>query len=646
MAPKRSVRILYMEDDAGLARLFQRHLQRSGYEVDLAPDGNAGLSLYRKGNYDILAVDYKMPQKDGLDVIRELAASPDRVPPTIMLTANGDEALAVEALKLGASDYIVKDTAGGYIRLLPSVIERLLENHRLQEAEHQAQEALRESEERLRQITASASDAIISYDQDGVILLWNRSAVEMLGFSEQKMLGRPLDELVPPAHEALYRSIHQQLRDGSRQVTEMEFLNEDARAVPVEASFSCSGAGQRPVFTCILRDITSRLKAQTAMEKAARHDATATLAKGMAHQFNNLLFGVLGNTELLQLRLEDRPDAIGRLEMIRQQGQRASDLVQQLLAFARRGQYQPVILDLNDTVRKALAAQESELQPKVAVEQRLAANLWRVSADPTQMTQVVTNLYRNALEALEGDGGRLRLSTENIQWSGAAAARPGLPQTDLSPGRYVLLSVTDDGCGMDEETLVKVFTPFFTTKFQGRGLGMAAVWGIVEHHGGLIHLDSVLGQGTTAQVYLPALDPEIRARPAVRGAYDLPRGTETVLIVDEEEVTRTVAAEFLEILGYRVLKAENGRQAVDLATSHPGPLHLTLLDLNLTQPAARWTLPALVAARPEIKILTSSGQQDEVLPADLALAGVTQTLQKPFGIEVLAFEVRQALDRP
>lgn len=642
------VRILYMEDDAGLARLFQKHLERSGYEVDLAPDGSSGLALYREGTYDVLAVDYKMPVQDGLAVIRELSEE-GRVPPTIMLTANGDEALAVEALKLGASDYIVKDTAGGYIRLLPSVIERLLETHRLQEARRRDQEKLRRSEERLRQITSSAKDAIVSINQQGEILLWNRSAREVFGLTEDEALGRRFVDLLVPKHQESLREGLEHCRAGEQRVLEIEVLHRRGHRVPVEASLSCSDPEGEILYTCILRDITDRLRTQTALQEAARLEATATLAAGIAHQFNNLLFGVLGNTELLQMRLDDRPDAIGRLDMIRHQAERATGLVEQLLAFARRGQYQPVILDVNDVAAKVLAEEEVGLAPEVTVERQLAPNLWRVSADPTQLAQVMANLFSNAVEALEGPG-RIVLKTENSTQISGVPRKSGKQddptQGRLSAGRYVLLRVTDDGQGMNRETLSNVYTPFFTTKFQGRGLGMAAVWGIVQNHGGRIDIESAQGRGTEVRVYLPALDPQTGTKPPPRPAASVPRGTETVLVVDPEEITRTVAQEFLDVLGYRTLVARNGEEAVAMARDHQGDLHLALLDLNLSTPSSREVFPRLIEARPGVRIILSSGRQDDPLSRELLAAGASAYLHKPFGLELLAYEIRRILDAP
>ncbi|MCB1056912.1 MAG: response regulator, partial [Acidobacteria bacterium] len=634
------VRVLYMEDDAGLARLFQKHLERAGYEVDLAPDGAAGLARYAEQHYDVLAVDYKMPVRDGLEVITELASSGE-VPPTIMLTANGDEELAVEALKLGAADYIVKDTAGGYIRLMPSVIERLLDKHRLEEARRRAQEALRQSEERLREITESASDAIISFDPEGRILVWNRSAHGILGYTAEEASRLSLAALVAPRfRERFDRQVRAlQGEDPPRRPVEMTALRKDGRETPVEVSFSRSTAGREQVLTCIMRDITDRQRSQEALQEAARLEATATLASGVAHQFNNLLFGVLGNTELLQMRLEDRPDAIGRLQLISQQALRASEVVQQLLAFARRGQYQPVVLNLADSLREAVQSLEGSAGPEIRIERETDPNLWKVSADPTQMVQLVTNLLSNAIESLDARGAvRLLAGNLIVDRSGSGEVR------DLAPGRYVRLEVVDDGCGIAAEILPKIFTPFFTTKFQGRGLGLAAVWGIVKHHGGHVEVTSREGRGTEVRVYLPAVDLELRGSPPPRLGTTAPKGSETILLIDEGEVFLSVTREFLELLGYRVLSATGGREAVALAERLDRPIHLAVLDMNMSAPGSRETFFELIDARPELKVILSSSGEKDALAGALLAAGASAFLRKPFGLDLLGHQVRRALD--
>jgi CheY-like chemotaxis protein len=264
------------------------------------------------------------------------------------------------------------------------------------------------------------------------------------------------------------------------------------------------------------------------------------------------------------------------------------------------------------------------------------------------MSQLVMNLFSNAVEALTADGGKqggtVTLATANLTVGAGRAAEETteIPEA-LAPGTYVRLSVEDDGCGMDAETLSKIYTPFFSTRFQGRGLGMAAVWGIVQHHEGHIEIHSEEGKGTRVEVFLPAVDPEFRLRPEAPARGTAPGGSETVLVVDGEEVFRSVTHEYLELLGYRVLEARSGGEAARIATEHPGEIHLALLDVDMAAPTSHHIYAQMVEARPQIRVLLSSaGELDENANA-LLEAGASGCLRKPFGLDVLGLEIRRVL---
>ncbi len=364
----------------------------------------------------------------------------------------------------------------------------------------------------------------------------------------------------------------------------------------------------------------------------------------MAHQFNNLLHGVTAHTEILLQRLDDRPDARGRLEMVLHQAERAAELVKQMLAFTQRGEYRPEVVNLNHRIHQVLQSQTS-LPAAVQLAKRLEPKLWKTSADPTQMSQLVMNLLSNGIEALASGGGTVTLTTTNITvGTGPAGEEPTVVEDlppELAPGTYVRLTVEDDGCGMDPETLAKIYTPFFTTRFQGRGLGMAAVWGIIQHHEGHIDIHSTEEQGTRVAIYLPAVDPEFRLRPEAPARGTAPGGDETILVVDNEEVFRSVTREYLEYLGYRVLEADDGEAAVSTATEHRGDIHLVLLDAELS--SSHHTYARLVEARPHLRVLlSSSGELDEGANT-LLEAGASGCLRKPFGLDVLGLEIRRAL---
>jgi PAS domain S-box-containing protein len=629
-----------MEDDAGLARLLQKNLARSGYVVDLARNGEEGLRLYAANAYDVIVVDYMMPVYDGLEVIRQLAAR-GPLPPLIMLTAHGDEAIAVEAMKLGAGDYLVKDIEAGYLQLLPSVIERLLEQRRLIESKRQALEALRESEERFRKVFEDAPIGMGIIGLDFRLVKVNKSLCQMLGYSEQELTAVTFVDITHP--DDVEKDVAQAVRLFKGEIPsyqlEKRFLtnNQDVVWVDLTATVLRDHTGKPVYGVGMVENISERKRGQDALLAAARLEATSTLAGGIAHHFNNLMFVVLGNVELLQMKLADQPEAMDRLGKIFQSAQRASELVRQMLAFARAGKYQPLVMNLNDTVQETLRLQARSLPTRIQVERDLEPSLWDIEADPTQMTQIVMNLCLNAVEAIQ-DGGHIAITTANVVVDDLFAARhPG-----LTPGRYISLSVADNGSGMSAETQARLFEPFFTTKALGRGLGLAAVYGIVKNHQGHIVVSSKQGRGSTFQIYLPATT-AVSARPFTP-AETAPRGSETILLIDDEQMVLAVIREILEQLGYRVLVAASGQEAVTLARTYDGEIELALLDMGMPGMSGLETYPLLKNARPQMKVIVCSGYDLDASVQTLLEAGASSFIGKPFQVTTLAVEIRKALD--
>jgi hypothetical protein len=396
------------------------------------------------------------------------------------------------------------------------------------------------------------------------------------------------------------------------------------------------------------RDVTESKHAEEAVRAASRMEATATLAGGIAHDFNNLMVGVLGNAELLQMRLSDSPEAMRMLNTIARSAQQAGELAQQMLAFARGGKYQPRIISLNDIVSDVLRLEERSFPPRIRFEQSLEPNLWAVKADPVQIGQVIMNLSVNAVEAIE-DKGKVTIVTRNVAAEEYREPRPVADESapkrpaGLDRGSYVCLVVSDTGKGMVQETISHIFEPFFTTKFQGRGLGLAAAYGIVKNHGGLVTVSSEVGRGSTFTVYLPTVEgeqPALRKPAAKIAAAD---GQEMVLVIDDEPVVLQVTREILERLGYRVLCAHDGQEGVEIAQSFPEEIHVAVLDMGMPVMGGAQAYPLLMKARPNLKVLISSGYELDPAAQALLDAGASAFIQKPFRAHVLATTIRKAL---
>lgn len=501
--------VLCMEDDPGLARLLQKSLEQAGCVVDLAKDGEEGLAMFAAASYDVLLVDQNMPVHDGLDVIRTLAVQGSEVP-VVMVTGTGSEAVAVEAMKLGARDYVVKDVHGGFLKLLPSVIEKVLEQQRATEEKKRAEAALRESEALLRQVIDTNPNCIFVKDSLGKYVLVNKSTVELYGTSTATMLGKT-DLEFAKLNGLEVEEAEQFVSD------DLEVINSgQAKSIPEEPVTAADGSvrwfqttkvplGLRGAGDCVLGvavDITERKRAEAErgrLEEQLRQkqklEVVGQLAGGVAHEFNNMMTVIQGNTELAQKEVGADHSIYGELSAVRRAARRVTKLTQQLLALGRRQILLPRVLDVNALVRDFCAMLQDLVGETIEVHLLLGVGVGTIMADPQVVRDVLVNLALNATDAMP-EGGRLQVETAVVTVSEA--------HPEAAAGEYLRLSVSDTGVGMDEATRERLFEPFFTTKDvgEGTGLGLAAVYGIVKQHGGWIEVESEVGVGTKFLMYL------------------------------------------------------------------------------------------------------------------------------------------------
>jgi signal transduction histidine kinase/ActR/RegA family two-component response regulator len=374
---------------------------------------------------------------------------------------------------------------------------------------------------------------------------------------------------------------------------------------------------------------------------AARMEATATLAAGVAHDFNNLMTGVMANAELLKLDLGENQEARGTAATIIECAHRGGQLAQQLLAFARGGRYQPVAVDLNALVRESVHVEAHSVTPDIEVRTDLEADLMRIEADPVQLGQVVANLHRNAIEALAGiGGGRITIATRNLP---PGESRPPA-LADLPDGAYVELSVIDSGPGMNADTRERIFEPFFTTKQGGRGMGLAATYGIVTHHGGQIEVQSEPARGTAFRVYLPATgDAPAPAQSATATASPAPR---TILFVDDETAILSATRRLLEAYGYRVLIADTGAAGITIARRATAPIDAVLLDMRMPGMSGVDAFGPLRDAQPDARVIICSGYELDAAARDLLDRGAVAVVRKPFRIDDLVATIERACAEP
>lgn len=382
-------------------------------------------------------------------------------------------------------------------------------------------------------------------------------------------------------------------------------------------------------------------KSEEQLQQSQKLEAVGRLAGGVAHDFNNLLTAIIGYSDLALRRLPERDPLQRDLEEIKKAGERASALTRQLLAFSRKQVLRPRVINLNEVIADLERMLRRTIGEDIVFKAKLQPDLGNVKADPSQMEQVIINLAVNARDAMP-EGGKLLIETANICLDESYARQ----HVSVVPGNFVMVAVSDTGTGIDEETKRRIFEPFFTTKEAGKGtgLGLSTVYGIIKQSGGNIWVYSEVSRGTTFKVYLPRVseDAELLRREAQKA--EVPGGTETLLLVEDEQLVRDLSVEILSSLGYNILKAENGPAALELWKQHPGKIDLLLTDVVMPEMSGRELAQRLQASHPEMRVLFMSGYTRDAIVHHGALDEGIQFMQKPFSPDGLALHVRKVLD--
>jgi len=514
-------------------------------------------------------------------------------------------------------------------------------------ARKQAEEVFRASEARYRRLFETAQDGILILDgQSGLITDVNPFLVNLLDYPREEFIGRTLWDIGPFRNIEASKEAFRELQD--KEYIRYEDLPLEARSgnrVNVEFVSNVYGVEGKRVIQCNIRDITARKRAEQEGERlrqSQKMEAVGQLAGGVAHDFNNLLVVILGYCELLEKQIAPEDPKRRMVKEIQNAGTRAAVLTRQLLAFSRRQVLRPLVLDLNRIVTGMETMLRRLIGEHIEIVTSLLPDLGRIKADPTQIEQILMNLAVNARDAMP-DGGTLTIKTTNVVLDGGQAR----PHTDVKPGSYVMLAMSDTGVGMDPETQTHIFEPFFTTKQPGKGtgLGLSTVYGIVKQSSGYIYIYSELGKGTTFNVYLPcvATEAEIPTREATQSIRG---GRETILLVEDDTPLRELAREMLEGFGYNVLDSGRPFEAIRIAEKHAGPIALLITDMVMPEINGRVLAQRLTAARPEIKVLYTSGYVGGAIVEHSELGVGYQLLDKPFTRYDLAKRVREILDSP
>jgi signal transduction histidine kinase/CheY-like chemotaxis protein len=390
------------------------------------------------------------------------------------------------------------------------------------------------------------------------------------------------------------------------------------------------------------REVERRQRLEAQVRQAQKLESLGVLAGGIAHDFNNLLMSVLGNADLALSKMAPESPALGYVRSIETAAQRAADLANQLLAYSGKGRFVVEAIDLSRLVEEMTHLVEVSVSKKAVVHYHLESDMPAIQGDPTQLRQVVINLITNASEAIGDHEGLISISTGSLEF-GEQDFEGTLAADGVMEGRYAFLEVLDTGCGMDEETQTKIFDPFFTTKFTGRGLGLASVLGIVRGQGGAIKLDSQPGRGTTVRVFFPTSG-DVPAEEAPHdSASENWRGQGTVLLVDDEPTVRTVAQRMLEELGFEVLTAIDGQEAVEMFRRNADQVALVIVDLTMPRMSGEEALREILRIRRDARVIMSSGYGEHDTTKRLADGGLAGFIQKPYKLGALRRTIRQAV---
>ena len=628
-------RLLLIDDNLDDRVFVRRVLTREidALEVQEAGDAKTLALALEAGPFDLVITDYALGFTNGFLVLDTLKSRWPEVP-VILCTGTLSEEIAVEALRKGLDDYVLKDPQR--LLRLPAAVRGAID-HARQRA------AVRAAEHRYETLFHGAPVGLVRSLPDGQMLAANAAAARIWGYPDvAAFLGVNARELyADPADRArLIASI-----EGCEGVENFELQGRrgDGALIWVNLGVRAEqdARGQVLHYEWSVADITERKRLESELRQAQKLEAIGQLAGGVAHDFNNLLTVITGRSHLALGQLPADHAIRRHIDLIQTTAERAAALTRQLLAFSRKQVLESKVLDVNAVVTGLAPMLRRLIGEDLDFAVVPAPELGCVKADPSQLEQVILNLSVNARDAMP-QGGRLTIETANVELDEAYTRR----HLAASAGHFVMLAITDTGHGMDAAVKARIFEPFFTTKEPGKGtgLGLATVFGIVKQSGGSIEIYSEPGQGTTFKVYLPRVD-EAVDRTAAVAAPTLARGSETILLVEDDEEVRALARETLDGHGYAVIPAAAPAEALRLAGSHSGPIHLLVTDVVMPQLSGRGLAEQLTPDHRDLRVLYMSGYAGDAVVRHGVLEEGTAFLQKPFTPDALLRKVREVLDQ-
>ena len=644
-----AIRILYIDDYYLDRELVRAALKEADFAIELTEAATQVEfeAKLKQGEYDLVLSDFNILGYNGLQVLDTVLNNNYNIP-VIIVTGTGSEEIAVKTLKRGAADYVIKSPR--HIQRLPNTIKTVLEREKLKRHNKQAEIALRESQEQLQQIVNSIKDHIYVTELTETGERINR----YISTNVKNLTGYPLEEfinnwsfwstqVIHPVDRDVAAAQARRLAQGHDSEVEYRMVRADGEVIWVRDSARIEKQGNSILVYGVVGDITERKQLEEQLQQSQKLEALGRLAGGIAHDFNNILTIILGNCDLALNQVYQNDPIYSELDGIKTAGRKATSLTRQLLAFSRQQILQPQVLDLNVVVDSMNQMLQRLIGSDIELITELSTQIAPIKADHSQIEQVIMNLAINARDAMP-QGGILKIKTDIITLTQRAVR----DLIDLDPGPYTVLTIQDTGTGIDNDIAPHIFDPFFTTKEAGKGtgLGLATVHGIIKQSNGHICVDSYPQKGTLFTIYLPKAEAaELEVKTIVIPQAE--QGTETILLVEDEDMIRDLARRTLAKSGYIVLEAKNGYEAIEVSNQHLGQIHLLLTDVIMPGKLPGDQLAkSIVALRPDIKILYISGHTKDIISPQDIMNHNSGFLQKPFTPNTLVHKVREVLTSP
>ncbi|MCG8633879.1 MAG: response regulator [Desulfobacterales bacterium] len=657
----RPEQILVVDDEQRIVENISRCLAREGFQVTGAHDGEEACRLFRRQRFDLVLLDISMPGMNGYEAMAQIFGMDAEVL-VIIMTGFASVESAVKALKLGAWDYLKKPFE--YADLVKTVKNGVTQRNLLDEKKAFAAR-LDASEKQYQYMVNNSPDLIFTLDAEGCFTFVNQQFERVLGFPRQVLMGMPFEDLLheddrqrasdlvgavsPEMNRSGTFEINFRFKKANDHLAKYDpysafaFMELKASALPGDDP----GQAVQGVYA-VGRDVTERLQLEDQLRQAQKMEAIGTLAGGIAHDFNNILMGIQGYASLVKSSFDKDSDVFRRLTNIDEYVNNGAEMARQLLGFAQKNCNETCRLNMNFLL-KMTAKMFGRTKKDIVIEQRLEKDLWSTIVDEGQLKQVLMNLYVNAWQAMP-QGGKITVQSENLMVTGRKMEELGLSKD----GPYVKISVADTGTGMDKATMARIFDPFFTTKErgQGTGLGLATAYGIIQSHKGTFKVDSRPGRGSVLTFYLPVADDRVDrtcAGPQEPGREEsltpIVSGKGRILLVDDEKGVIEVCSEMLETLGYEVLVAESGAQAVSIMKKEPFGVDLVILDMVMPGMNGYDTYEQLRALSPDTRVLVCSGYSKEDEIRQMIAKGCNDYIYKPFDVAMLSEKIQAVFNQ-